>query len=395
VSAYALHYTLKLFSNFTYFLNRPTTGDQFLQQEDRDVFGFSASRSMAHTLGSYQALTEFGLQARHDTIHAGLFDTQNRVTTGTTRVDDVRETLLGIYGQTGLEWLPKVRTLLGVRADSLNVDVNSALQPLNSGSAGSTMTSPKMSVILGPWNKTEFFVNTGAGFHSNDARGMTSRVDPRTGSALQPVTGLVKATGTELGVRSEAFAGLQSSMAIWQLDFDSELTYSGDAGTTAPKGPSRRYGVEWNNHWVARPGVLLDFDWAWTHARFNNPHSDGITTGTYVPNAVDEVATATLTFKNLGPWMVSLSERYIGSGALTADNSVRSSPSLLSNLRVMRTLKGKSTLALDVLNLFDRQYNDIEYYYATQLAGEPAPVNGKAVHPGEGRTFRLTLRIEL
>jgi len=395
VSAYLLHYTLKLFSNFTYFLNRPSTGDQFLQQEARDVFGFSSSRSVAHAVGSYQALTEFGLLARHDSIHAGLFDTQNRVTMATTRVDDVRETQLGIYGQTGIEWLPKLRTLLGVRADSLNVDVNSALQPLNSGNASSAITSPKASVILGPWNKTEFFANYGAGFHSNDARGMTSRVDPRTSSALQPVAGLVKAQGAELGLRSEAIVGLQSSLALWQLDFDSELVYSGDAGTTSPKGPSRRYGVEWNNHWVASPGLLLDFDWAWTHARFNNAYTDGITTGSYVPNSVDEVATGTITFKNWAPWTISFTERYIGPGALTADNSVRSNPSLLSNLRIMRSLKGKSSLALDVLNLFDRQYNDIEYYYSTQLAGEATPVNGKVVHPGEGRAFRLTLRLEL
>jgi hypothetical protein len=48
---------------------------------------------------------------------------------------------------------------------------------------------------------------------------------------------------------------------------------------------------------------------------------------------------------------------------------------------------------VNVLNLFDRKYNDIEYYYATQLAGEAAPVNDKVVHAGEQRTARLTLRM--
>jgi hypothetical protein len=46
------------------------------------------------------------------------------------------------------------------------------------------------------------------------------------------------------------------------------------------------------------------------------------------------------------------------------------------------------------LNLFDRRYNDIEYFYATQLAGEAQPVNDKVVHPGEQRTARLTLRVD-
>jgi hypothetical protein len=47
---------------------------------------------------------------------------------------------------------------------------------------------------------------------------------------------------------------------------------------------------------------------------------------------------------------------------------------------------------VDVLNLLDRKYNDIEYCYATQLAGEAAPVNDKVIHPGEPRSVRLTLR---
>ena len=394
VSAYAMHYTLKLFSNFTYFADRPDTGDQFSQQDSRNVFGLSASRSFGHNWGPFAAKSEFGLQVRHDRAQVGLFESQNRAMTATTRVDDVRETLAGLYAQTAIEWTPKVRSLIGLRADRVDAHVVSALQALNSGSASKSLVSPKLSLVLGPWNKTEFFVNAGSGFHSNDARGMTATADPKTGELLYPVPGLVKARGSELGLRTEIVPGLQSSMALWRLDFASELTYSGDAGTTSPNGPSRRYGLEWNNHWVPAPWLLFDLDLAWTHARFKDNESDDITTGTYVPNSVDKVITGTVTLKDLGPWTVSLTERYIGRGALTSDNSVRSSSSLVSNLRVGRKLTPSASLTLDVLNLFDRRYNDIEYYYATQLAGEKGPVNDKVVHPGERRSVRLTLRVE-
>ena len=171
------------------------------------------------------------------------------------------------------------------------------------------------------------------------------------------------------------------------------MTYSGDAGTTSANGPSRRFGLEWNNHWVPRPWLLLDLDLAWTHARFRNNESDDITTGKFVPNAVGRVYTGTVTLRDTGPWSMSLTERYIGAGALTSDNSVRSTPSLVSNLRVGYALSKTSALTLEVLNLFDRRYNDIEYFYATQLPGEAAPVNGKAVHPGEPRAARLTLKL--
>ena len=394
VSAYALHYTLKLFSNFTYFLDRPDTGDQFSQQDARNVFGVAASRSFNNSFGPFAAKTEFGLQARHDRARVGLFESQNKAITGTTRIDGVRETLLGVYGQTAIEWAPKVRSLIGLRVDRLAARVGSELEPRNSGTAGKSLVSPKISLVLGPWRQTEFFVNAGSGFHSNDARGMTAAVDPKTLDPQDRVPGLVKARGSELGMRTEVLSGLQSSLALWRLDFASELTYSGDAGTTSPNGPSSRYGVEWNNHWVAQPWLLLDLDLAWTHARFKGNEDDGITVGPFVPNSVDKVFTGTVTFKDLGPWTVSLTERYIGAGALTSDNSVRSSSSLVSNLRVSYKLSSKTSLSLDALNLFDRRYNDIEYFYASQLAGESAPVNDKVVHPGEPRSLRVTLRAE-
>jgi hypothetical protein len=393
VSGYAMHYTLKLFSNFTYFMDRPDTGDQFSQQDSRNVFGLAASRSFDHRWGPFSARSEIGLQLRHDRIHVGLFDAEDHQVIATTRVDNVRETLLGTYAQTAVEFNPKLRGLFGVRADRIDAHVNSLLEPRNTGSAGKSLVSPKLSLVFGPWSKTEFFVNAGSGFHSNDARGMTTTADPKTGDPLDRVPGLVRARGSELGLRTEVVPGLQSSLALWKLDFASELTYAGDDGTTSPNGPSRRYGIEWNNHWVPQPWLLLDLDLAWTHARFTDNEDDGITVGPYVPNSVDRVYTGTVTLKDLGPWSVSLTERYIGSGALTSDNSVRSSSSLVSNLRVARKLTPGSTLSLDVLNLFDRRYNDIEYYYATQLAGEAAPVNDKVVHPGEPRTVRLTLRV--
>ena len=44
-----------------------------------------------------------------------------------------------------------------------------------------------------------------------------------------------------------------------------------------------------------------------------------------------------------------------------------------------------------LLSLTDR-YNDIEYFYASRLPGEAAPVADRHMHPAEPRTLRLTLR---
>ncbi|WP_457390037.1 TonB-dependent receptor [Roseateles sp. P5_E1] len=389
VAAYAMNYRLKLFSNFTYALERPDDGDQFLQQDRRSVYGANASHAVDHRLGDLPARSEIGLQLRHDRIRVGLYDTVERRITATTRDDEVRETELGVYGQTSVELTPWLRGVVGLRADQARFKVHSYSNAANSGSASAHLLSPKFSVIAGPWAKTEFFFNAGRGFHSNDARGTTATIDPKTGDAVDKVPGLVAARGLELGARTEWMPGLQSSVAIWKLDFDSELVYVGDAGATEATRPSKRHGLEWNNRYVPVPWLLIDADLAWTRARF----ADFDPAGNRIPNAVDKVGSIAVTLRDLGPWSASLQWRYLGSGSLVEDNSVRSRSSLTTNLRVSRKLWDKAELTVDVFNLMDRKLNDIEYFYESQLPGEAAAVADRHVHPAEPRTVRVTLKM--
>lgn len=380
LAAYAIDYQLALFSNFTYAMERPDEGDQFSQQDRRKVYGLSGSQAVEHALGNWPARTEVGFSVRQDRARVGLFQTEERAITAVTREDRLRETMLGVYGQTSIEWAPWVRTVLGVRADQGQFRVTHLSGEGNSGSERQTLASPKLSVVLGPWARTELFLNAGRGFHSNDARGVTSASDP--------APGLVKAKGYEAGLRTEWVPGLQSSIALWKLDFDSELVYVGDAGATEANRPSRRRGIEWNNRYVPLPWLVIDADFAWTHARF----ADNDPVGNRIPNAVDKVATMGVSVKDLGPWSASVNWRYLGSGALVEDNSVRSHSAFTTNLRISRRFGDKTELTLDVFNLADRKVNDIEYFYESQLPGETAPVADRHVHPAEPRTLRLTLR---
>ncbi len=388
VSAYAMRYQLQLFSNFTYALERPATGDQFLQRDDRNIVGLAASHAVSHALFGLPARSEVGLQVRQDRIKLGLYDTQARAITGTTRADRVRETLAGLYGQTALEWTPWLRSIVGLRSDQLQARVDSLTLAANSGAAQARQLSPKFTLVAGPFAKTEFFLNAGRGLHSNDVRGATISVDPKSGSPQDKVPALVSSRGYELGARSELIPGLQSSLALWKLDFDSELVYVGDAGATEAAAASRRRGVEFNNRYTPLPWLMLDADLAWTHARFVD--------GSRIPNAVDRVASIAATLRDRGPWTASLQWRYLGSGALTEDNRVRSQVSLTTNLRLgykLAALGKDSALTLDVFNLFNRRVNDIQYLYTSQLPGEAAPVTDRHVHPAEPRTARLTLNL--
>jgi hypothetical protein len=397
LAAYLIDYELQLWSNFTYALERPATGDQFEQSDRRQVAGLSAEQQWQHTLGGLAARTEVGAQWRGDRARVGLYDTQARQRLATTRDDRLRLHSAGLWAQTAVQLAPRWRSVLGLRADRAEFNVNSLSEAANSGRAGATQLSPKFSLIAGPWAQTEFFLNAGRGLHSNDARGTTARLDPKTGEPVERVAPLVASRGWELGARSEWLPGLQTSLALWRLDFDSELVYVGDAGATEPNRPSKRHGLEWNNRWAPTRWLLLDADLAWTQARF----ADADPAGNRIPNAVDRVASVAATVRELGAWSASLQWRYLGSGALIENNSVRSRSSATANLRLARQFERvaglhgfKPELTLDVFNLTNRRVNDIEYFYASRLPGEADAVDDRHVHPAQPRTVRLTLRMD-
>lgn len=385
--AYVVRYAMDLYSNFTYALERPAAGDQFAQKDARTVWGGQFSYAMSHGLFERIARSELGLQWRTDKARVGLYDAVARRITEVVREDDVQQTLVGVYAQNVLEWTPWLRSIAGVRVDHKRAQVDALSLTVNGGRAQDSKASPKLSLILGPWRKSEFFVNAGTGFHSNDARGATIRLDPRSGESAQRVPLLVAGRGAELGFRTEAIPGLQSSLALWGLKLDSELVYVGDAGATEASRASSRRGVEFNNRYTPVQWLLIDADFAWSRGRFDN--------GDRIPNAVDRVASMAVTLRDLAHWTTSLQWRYLGSGPLVEDNSVRSRPSSTLNTRITRGLPGwgrQTDITLDIFNLTNRRVNDIQYFYESRLPGEPAPVADRHVHPAEPRTFRLSLR---
>ncbi|MBS1158410.1 MAG: TonB-dependent receptor [Proteobacteria bacterium] len=385
-----LQSSLELRSNFQYCLNNGCPpGDQFKQSEHRQAGGFSASHAIFERWGGFDVENSFGLQARVDHLSpVGLYATNNRETLLTIREDKVTQRSLSLWAENETRWTDWFRSRQGLRADAYDFTVD-ASRAANSGKASEQMVTPKLSLIFGPWRKSEFYLNYGHGFHSNDARGTTIRVDPADGvTPVSQVQPLVRTRGYEIGLRSEILPGWQSTVALWQLTAASELLFVGDAGTTEASRPSRRYGVEWTNLYVLSDWLALDADLAWSHARFRD-HDPLV--GDYIPGAVTTTANLGLTVDNLGPWYGALRLRYFGPRPLLEDNSVRSQASALTNLRLGYKFDKRTQLALDVYNLFDRSLNDIEYWYSSQLSSESGALFDRHVHPAEGRTFRLTL----
>lgn len=89
-------------------------------------------------------------------------------------------------------------------------------------------------------------------------------------------------------------------------------------------------------------------------------------------------------------WSGSLRLRYFGGRPLLEDDSVRSTSARLVNGRLTYLLPHGLELGFEVYNLLDDDVNDIDYFYASRLPGEPEEgVEDVHFHPAEPRTFRV------
>ena len=343
------------------------------------------------------------------------------------RSDDVGEGSIGVYAQNTVKWNDWLKTTVGLRGDYYQAHVYSIFDSNNSGNVSAAIGSPKFTTVLGPFNKTEFFVGAGYGMHSNDARGATiteEPTDPSIKVSASPL--LVRTKGLETGVRTKIIPDLDSSLSLFMLDQDSEIVFNGDAGDTSASRPSQRYGFEWTNRYRPRSWIDLDADLAMTHARFVGFDSDqaaiyaslagfpraqiGNAPGNYIPNAPAMVASAGITLgEKTGPFG-TLRWRYLGSSPLTEDNAFRSPPTSIFNARVGYRFENGWRIQLDALNLFNSQANQITYAYGSLIKtdslyalcfGSATPAAPAAVcqngvmdyvlHPVEPLSIRLTV----
>ncbi len=418
ITAYGFYYDLDLFSNFTYFLTDPIRGDQFEQKDKRWVGGLDARHTIFSQWLGRQAANTFGLQVRNDWIQNGLYQTHNRVRVdkidadpdassailpATTQADRFTDTQVGFYLENKIQWAKKFRTVAALRGDVGHVAVTSLVTPADSGTATKALPSPKLSLIFGPWSKTEFYVQGGFSFHSNDARGATQTVQPVSADNPFPNTPasriplLIQTKGAEVGVRTLAVPHLQSTLSLWYLHSNSELLQDGDTGgTVASEQPSNRYGIEWANYYTPWKHWAFDFDMADSRALFTAIDGDdaapGSPGGKYVPEAVGWVIASGAKLHDLRGFSASLRLRYFGPRYLTSDGLYQSHPTALLNLGASYKINKKWSVAAEVLNLLNRRDSDIDYAYESRITPTAAPTFTNVFHPVEPIQARFGLR---
>jgi outer membrane receptor protein involved in Fe transport len=198
---------------------------------------------------------------------------------------------------------------------------------------------------------------------------------------------------------------------VFALKLKSELVFDGDAGVTAPSTASTRIGVDWGNTIHFNDWLSANLNAAFTQARFdqNSPADDlGCSTaaashpcasppaivGRYIPNSPTNVIDAAMTASHETGWFGSVRARHFGGSPLIEDNSAKA-PAYTTVDAQLGFRQGHHWLvALDVFNLFDTRWNDIEYYYVSRLPHESGPRADYVIHAGVPRTLRARFQWE-
>ncbi len=389
-NAYLVYYDLNLYSNPTGFLDYPVQGDQVHQTERRVVTGGNGEQTWFAKWFGLDVDNSLGLQVRHDeVIGAALNRSEQRRIFATVRQDDISETSMAVYLKNQIQWLEKFRSISGLRADFLDITVNSRTLAANSGQQNGALLSPKLSLIFGPWLDSEVFVNLGYGHHSNDARGATLKVNPNSGDPAASVDPLVQSRGGEIGVRNQFIPGLNSTLALWWMQMNSELIFVGDASSTEPSGASERHGVEWSNYYQVNDSLTLDADLALSSARYV-----GVPRETnQIPNSIGRVISAGAVVQLPYRLFTTLRLRHFGEIPLNDTGNLTAGDTTLVNWGLGYQHKDMK-LELDVFNLLGSKASDTAYAYQSRLPGEAAAgVDGLLRHPVEPRMLRLTATV--
>jgi opacity protein-like surface antigen len=412
IEAFAVHSTLNLFNNFDYYLTQPIIGDQFRQFDRRTILGLKGEHGWKYEINGLPIETRVGLQSRYDNIRVGIQDSYQTVPYSQVTNNQVAEGNVGLWTDTTIKWTPWLKTVAGLRGDFFAASVGDYQNPVaaptnmpfwtigalpiwtgpwNSGAKQAVVDSPKASVVIGPWEKTEFFLNFGEGFHSNDARGTVTTLSPSDGSSVATVPFLTKSRGAEIGARSKFIDGLDSTISFWWLNFDSESVFEGDTGTTVFGRPSRRYGIELNNRYTYSSWLRVDADLSLSHARYRGWDTAqsiayaslltpdaisyftylGNAPGNYIPEGPPVIAQLALELGEQTGWFGALKFRFKGAYPLTEDGYFRAPATGWLDLRGGYRWDNGLKLQLDAFNVLNSKSDQISYAYGSLLPSDP------------------------
>ncbi len=380
------NYGFELYSNFTFFKEDTLNGDQIRQKERRNLFGYNGSYATETSIGRTRFTTTVGVQYRQDITGAGktpteLSHTKNRTETlERLNFGDINELNAGAYADELIQLSDRFTVNAGVRVDYFRSQYTDRLTATPQTSrATQAIVSPKLNLYYTANSRLQLYLNTGKGFHSNDAR----VVVPRGGKQILPA-----AYGSDLGVIVKPFPRLLINAAAWYLWLAQEFVFVGDENVLELSGRSQRMGVDVSVRYQLTKTLYADLD-----LNTANPRSVGVEAGqNYLPLAPRFTSVGGLSLKTPSGFSGSLRYRYMADRPANEDNSIVAKGYFVNDLQASYTRRNY-TLGLNVQNLFDVRWKETQFATETRLRGEAEPVTEICFTPGTPFFARLSLMV--
>lgn len=373
------NYNFELFSNFTFFLEDPVNGDQIKQFETRDIFGANAQIITNKNFGDIEAKITKGAGLRYDLIDdVELSKTKNRQEIlERIQLGDVRQTNMYAFLNTEFE-VGKFKISPAIRFDyfkfNYNNDLDLAYKTLTKTKA---IVNPKLNFLYTQNSNLQWFLKSGIGFHSNDARVVLQQNADKV---------LPRAYGLDFGNIWKPSKNIVLNTAVWYLFSEEEFVYVGDAGIVEPSGKSKRFGLDLGIRYQFTDWLYLDTDATFTKAR----SLENIAGEDYIPLAPDFTMAGGLSFNNIGNFSGGIRYRYLGDRPANEDNSIIADGYFVTDFNINYKMNN-ITLGFAVDNLFDVAWNETQFATESRLQNEVNSV--EEIHFTPGTPFFAKARI--
>ncbi len=385
--AYASKYNFDLFSNFTFFLEDSILGDQIEQEDDRVILGFKSHYTFGHKIGFMNNMFTIGISHRTDKIENALWHTFLHERINAKAQARINENSTAIFANEVIRFSDRFRMEIGGRFDYFTFDVSDLLpdDSIHSNYSGTnyqTLISPKANLIFTANEHTQFFLNFGRGFHSNDARSVVQQQNEHR---------LPLAPGAEAGALIHPTSKITASIAFWWMDMENELVYVGDDGTTENKGASRRIGTDISLRYQITDWLSADVDVNISKSRFKpKTQNEEITKADFIPLSPSFTSTGGLTAKFKNGIESSLRYRYISDRPANEDNTIIAHGYTVVDFSLLYKLKN-FRLGTSIENLMNTEWNEAQFNTESRLKNEVTPV--EEIHFTPGTPFALKLMV--
>ncbi len=377
-----------LHTNFTFFLVDAVNGDEIRQREVRDLMGYNGSYNHTSYFRDTKIITEAGLNIRNDITHnSELSHTKDRFTTlDKIKLGDITQLDVAPYLSETFVFSNHFSINAGLRFDQFYYKYNnklandSTLPGIGFYKSNANKLSPKLNVYYQVNERQQFYLTTGRGFHSNDARASV---------VANGIDVLPAAYSADLGTVFKPSKKIIINAALWYIYLQQEFVYSGDGGNVDFNGRTQRYGFDFTGRYQPIKTLYFDVDLNYAHGRA----VDAIKNQNYIPLAPIWTSTGGLTYINKQGINGSLRYRYVGKRAGNEDYSLTAVGYFITDA-VLNYSKPKYEIGLVINNILNTKWKETQFDTETRLKNEPNSVDEICFTPGTPFAAKLSLMVK-